>query len=102
MKRGQENIIVVGAGAAGLSAACELGAAGFAVQVLEARNRIGGRILTVRDAQSRLPVELGAEFIHGETADTFSIVRAAGLVVDQLPDTHHISRKGQLADDSRM
>jgi monoamine oxidase len=61
--------IVIGAGIAGLTAAHELQRAGEAVTVLEARDRIGGRVWTDR-AFARIPVEFGAEFIHGDTAPT--------------------------------
>jgi len=63
-------VIVVGAGAAGLEAARELRARRRSVIVLEARDRIGGRILTVEDARVPIPIELGAEFIHGEAPVT--------------------------------
>ena len=63
----EADVIVIGAGAAGLSAATALGQAGLAVTVLEARERIGGRIFTLRDPVCQAPVELGAEFVHGST-----------------------------------
>ncbi len=59
---------MVGAGAAGLAAAATLRNGGKRVLVLEARERWGGRILTVQPEGSEFPVELGAEFIHGEPA----------------------------------
>jgi monoamine oxidase len=68
--------IIIGAGAAGLAAGQRLRAAGRAPLILEARDRIGGRICTDR---THGPVELGAEFIHGEHAATWEFVRAAGL-----------------------
>ena len=55
-------VVVIGAGAAGLAAARALHDAGIDVQVLEARNRIGGRVFTVTDSQTTRPIELGAEF----------------------------------------
>jgi len=58
-------LVIIGAGIAGLAAAATLGQAGIPVVVLEARNRIGGRIFTQRDAGCDAPIELGAEFIHG-------------------------------------
>jgi monoamine oxidase len=61
----QPFVIIVGAGMSGLAAACELGRAGVSVRILEARDRVGGRVLTVRDEACDAPVELGAEFIHG-------------------------------------
>jgi monoamine oxidase len=80
--------VVIGAGAAGLAAARTLSDAGRTVTVLEARPRIGGRILTVHDREWPLPVELGAEFLHGEAAATREITTRAGLAVVELPDEH--------------
>ena len=71
--------IVIGAGAAGLAAAAELARAGRAVLVLEARDRVGGRCFTRRMAGLDVPVELGAEFIHGEARSTRALLRAAGV-----------------------
>jgi monoamine oxidase len=49
------------------------------VLVLEARDRIGGRVYTQRDARSILPIELGAEFLHGDAPEVREIADAAGL-----------------------
>src|SRR5438067_6076886 len=70
------DVAVVGAGAAGLAAAQRLSAAGRSVVLLEARDRIGGRIHTLADPLFPLPVELGAEFIHGRETPTWEIIRA--------------------------
>ena len=70
---------MIGAGAAGLSAAAELGRAGRSVLVLEARERVGGRCWTVREPGIAAPVELGAEFIHGEARITRELLRRAGM-----------------------
>ena len=64
--------LIVGAGAAGLVAAAELGKHPGTVCVLEARDRLGGRIFTRREPGVSLPIELGAEFIHGRSPATFS------------------------------
>ncbi len=64
------DVLVIGAGASGLAAARVLADAGRRVIVLEARERIGGRVWTDR-AFAAIPVERGAEFIHGEQADTW-------------------------------
>src|SRR5262249_29722043 len=61
----ESDVIVIGAGAAGLMAAAELIEAGRSVTVLEARDRIGGRIWTRREPGVAGPIELGAEFARG-------------------------------------
>ncbi len=75
----QYDVVVIGAGAAGLAAANELKKSGKHVVVLEARDRIGGRVHTIRD---RGVVEAGAEFIHGEHAVTQAIAKDAGLATE--------------------
>jgi len=70
--------VVIGAGMAGLTAARELVRAGLSVIVVEAGDRIGGRLRTIRDFSGQ-PVEAGAEFIHGNDAATWAEIRAAGL-----------------------
>jgi heterodisulfide reductase subunit A-like polyferredoxin len=49
------DVVVVGGGAAGLTAGVELGKAGLSVLILEARERLGGRILTIRSSSSAFP-----------------------------------------------
>ena len=73
-------IIVIGAGVAGLAAARALARNGEEVRVLEARDRIGGRILTERSDVTQLPIELGAEFLHGKAQEVAEIARDAGLL----------------------
>lgn len=72
-------VVVVGAGVAGLSCARALQARGVRVAVLEARDRVGGRVRTVRVGGE--PVELGAQVIHGKRCSTWQPVRAAGFDV---------------------
>lgn len=78
-KLNEYDIIIIGAGAAGLSAAMELTKAGRKVLVLEARNRIGGRIYTIEDDQFTQPIEAGAEFIHGQLPLTTSFLKKAAI-----------------------
>ncbi|HVR38371.1 MAG TPA: FAD-dependent oxidoreductase, partial [Thermoanaerobaculia bacterium] len=59
------DVAVIGAGAAGLAAARELSSAGKRICLLEARPRAGGRVHTLHVDDLALPIELGAEFVHG-------------------------------------
>lgn len=85
--------IIVGAGISGLTCARELIDAGRTVLILEGRDRIGGRILTTRDTSLSVPIELGAEFIHGAPDVTFQRLESAGLTFYDLTD-RHLQRKG--------
>ncbi len=75
--------IVIGGGVAGLAAAGALASAGLEVCLVEARDRLGGRILTLRpgDARGALPIELGAEFVHGDAPHTVAVAAATGLTI---------------------
>jgi monoamine oxidase len=86
MARNEYDTVVIGAGVAGLAAGRVLAAAGQRVAVVEARDRIGGRIFTRRVAAARgiLPIELGAEFIHGLPAETWALIEATGLATYEL------------------
>lgn len=75
------DVVVVGAGVAGLAAAARLTDAGCRVTVLEARDRIGGRVFTTRDPRLRHPIELGAEFLHGAAERSTQILAADGRTV---------------------
>ncbi|HET6843333.1 MAG TPA: NAD(P)/FAD-dependent oxidoreductase [Candidatus Angelobacter sp.] len=76
------DVLIVGAGVAGLTAAQELSAAGLRVLLLEACDRVGGRIFTHHTA--KYPVELGAEFAHGCPPQIFSLVEGEGLRLAEL------------------
>lgn len=91
----KHDVVIIGAGAAGLSAARVLTGAGKRVCIIEARPRVGGRIHTLHVADLPLPIELGAEFIHGEVGTTFDIVDAAALIAAQLPDDHWWATNGK-------
>ncbi|SEG47455.1 Monoamine oxidase [Bryocella elongata] len=72
------DLLILGAGMSGLAAARALGERGMRVLVLEARDRIGGRVWSQR-ALSGDVVELGAEFIHGRAPELWSLIEESGV-----------------------
>jgi monoamine oxidase len=77
--KGEATFVIIGAGAAGLMAARELARAGKRVIVLEARERCGGRIDSLPVEEFGYPAEGGAEFVHGASPLTRSLMREVGL-----------------------
>ncbi len=73
------DVIVIGAGVAGMSAAVDLARGGLSVVILEARNRIGGRVFTEHDPKAAFPIEMGAEFIHGLPHEIIQPLKASGV-----------------------
>lgn len=91
------DIIIIGAGAAGLMAAWELALTGKSVLILEARQRCGGRIHTVHDPNFPIPIELGAEFVHGRLPITEMLVKKAGLHWHQVKGSYWHHHQGKLS-----
>jgi monoamine oxidase len=89
------DVLIIGAGAAGLAAAGKLVAAGRSIRILEARNRIGGRAHTVHDPKWHLPIELGAEFIHGRPTETWTLARQSSARVYDFATEHWFSSGGK-------
>jgi monoamine oxidase len=79
MEENYFDVIVIGAGAAGLMAAWELAQTGKRTAIIEAKGRIGGRTYTIHDNNFELPVELGAEFVHGNLELTLMLLKKAGV-----------------------
>ena len=73
-------VIIIGAGAAGLMAAKALSAQGYQVCILEAAAKAGGRMATEHIAGFDQPVETGAEFVHGSLPLTLSLLKEAAIV----------------------
>ncbi len=94
------DVLIVGAGVAGLQAGCLLAEAGRRVAIVEARGRIGGRIWTrsISLARSQLPVpvELGAEFVHGLPLETWSIIKQAGLSTFEIDGSSRRFENGRM------
>lgn len=87
------DVIIIGAGAAGLAAAARLHRAGVNVLVIEARDRLGGRVLTHHGNGSELPIELGAEFVHGRPPVLCDLINSAGLPTVETSG-HRLLREG--------
>jgi len=73
------DVVIIGAGAAGLAAARQLDEHDVDFVVVEARERLGGRVFTHRDGATPIPIELGAEFIHGSATDVDQILTHASI-----------------------
>jgi monoamine oxidase len=77
MTNDTQDVIVIGAGMAGLTAARALAEAGRKVLVIEAKDRIGGRIWTQHIGDES--IEMGAEFIHGRPPELWALIDEAGI-----------------------
>lgn len=89
--------IVIGAGAAGLAAAAALAHEGVNVAIVEARDRVGGRISTLHDSVTSAAVELGAEFVHGRPPEIWNIVSAEGIGITEVAGEDWSVQDGRLA-----
>jgi monoamine oxidase len=95
-------IVIIGAGAAGLAAARELARAGRQAVVLEARDRVGGRVFTQKEKRSPAPIELGAEFIHGRSPELWKIATAANLQLYEVSERHWYFEKERVSKSSEF
>jgi monoamine oxidase len=90
------DVVIIGAGAAGLAAAAELARRGKSAVVLEARDRIGGRVWSLEVPGLPVPIELGAEFIHGRPPATLARMRRAGIAAIDAPVVRRAVVNGKL------
>ena len=89
--------IVIGAGAAGLAAARSLAGRSVRVVLLDARERVGGRVWSRPLAPTAAPAELGAEFIHGRGELTMQLLRDVGIrAIDAAGELWTCSKDGEL------
>ncbi len=88
--------IIIGAGAAGLITAHELAKANQKVTVLEARNRIGGRCYTFSGEDFTQPIELGAEFVHGELPLTLKLLKEANIKYEAVSGNNFQAKNGEI------
>lgn len=98
--RGRTDVVVIGGGLAGLMAARVLADQGVAVELLEAKPHVGGRVMTIHP--EALPAELGPEFVHGEPEVTLALLRELRAERDPVIDTHHYRQAGRLVEEPQM
>src|SRR5690349_20893568 len=96
LQRFSADVLIIGAGVAGLAAASVLSRAGVQVRIVEARDRIGGRIWTVHDPCTRVPVELGAEFVHGRPPEIFDILKRRHEKPEEIVGEDLSAKNGEL------
>lgn len=89
----REKILVIGAGIAGVTAAQALTKAGHEVTLLEASDRVGGRIRTVQPEGWPIPIELGASWVHDTSASELA-AELADLGVSTSPFDYEQSALG--------
>ena len=93
------DLLLIGAGAAGLLAARDLARAGRRVTILEARDRVGGRVHTCQPPGFTAPVETGAEFMHGDVPLTRQLLREAGIAWQATAGETYVLRGGEIEAD---
>jgi monoamine oxidase len=99
-KNARFDVLVVGAGISGLAAARRLARAGLRIRVLEARERVGGRVHTWHVAGQE-PLELGAEFVHGNPPEMMRTLRALRLPLGEAEGQHRMLTPAGLTSPGR-
>jgi monoamine oxidase len=92
-------VIVIGGGIAGLVAARALAEAGKSVVLLEGGVRVGGRMRSQYVPGLDEPVELGAEFVHGQPEDLLLLLKEAGLESYELTAAPYVWNGGRVEPD---
>jgi monoamine oxidase len=90
------DVAIIGGGAAGLAAAATFSTHDYDICLLEARDRIGGRIATRLEQNVAVPIELGAEFVHGRAPATLGWLRRSGVALIDAPEERWLLRSGKL------
>ena len=92
----KKSALIIGGGIAGLAAARALARAGLMVTLLEAKERCGGRIHTLRE--HKFPIELGAEFVHGAAPVLMKTLQEAKLPMLDVPGRSLLYANGKLSE----
>lgn len=90
------DVLVIGAGFAGLMAARELTRTGLTVRVLEARTRVGGRVHSRAVPGVTPPIEYGAEFMEGPGTLSWALLREAGAALVEADGDNWAAESGHL------
>lgn len=90
------SVLVIGGGIAGLAAGLALARHRVSVTVIEAKDRLGGRIHTIRDQS--VPVELGAEFVHGKNVPLLAAIQEAKLTIEPMAGGQRIFEHGRFQE----
>ena len=96
MSKPRFEVLVIGAGVSGLNAASTLAKKGKRVALVEARARVGGRIYSTETSACDLPIELGAEVVHGKPKDLMRLISEAGATPFELGGDQLCFSAGQL------
>lgn len=96
------DVIIIGGGASGLAAGKEIAKAGKKVCVLEARNRLGGRIHTLTVTGFSTHLEAGAEFVHGDMPTTKSLLTEGGIEFNSIEGNYYRIKKGKFQDPENL
>ena len=97
----KQSLLIIGAGASGLMAASRL-AEDFDITILEAKDRTGGRIWTKNSPHTKLPIEAGAEFIHGHQPLTIDLLNKAGIPYTAVEGKMYALDNGQLVEETEQ
>jgi monoamine oxidase len=96
------DVIIIGGGAAGLAAGREIVKAGKKVILLEAQNRLGGRINTLTVPGFSTYLEAGVEFIHGEMPVTQSLLKEAGIYYYVTEGNYYSIKNGKFQEPENL
>lgn len=93
-------VAIVGAGLSGLAAARTLARHRVRSVIFEAASELGGRVRTHHRPGASLPVELGAEFVHGDPRPMLALAEAYGIELDEVRERHTVKTRGKVHEEA--